>query len=164
MMLLSLAVSLSACSGINVEESPRPDDPVGVTDKGLPERDLALTDLSISPDLSRAIDLTGGATSFRLQATVENRGTADAANVLVEAWLRVPAQNGGMVLMQGVELAPEIAAGETQVIQITASGVVPILPSYVLEVSVRPALEEQFLSDNVAQYEISVSLTDSPLG
>lgn len=163
-ILLSLAVFVTACSAVQIEEAPRPDEPVALLAEERSERDLALSDLRLSPDLSRAIEVPGGATSLWLQVTVENRGTVDETEVLVEAWLRAPAPHGGMVLLQGAELVPLLPAGEAQAIQIAASGVVPILPSYVLEVSVRPALQEQYLGDNVVQYEISVSGTDSPRG
>ncbi len=163
-ILLALAVSVTGCSAVQIEESSHPNVPAAPLAEERPERDLALTGLTIAPDLSRAIDVPGGATSLWLQVTVENRGTVDETEVLVEAWLRAPAQQGGMVLLQGVEMAPLLPAGESQVMQITASGLVPILPSYVLEVSVRPALQEQYLGNNVVHYEIFVSATESPRG
>lgn len=164
LIALVLLLTMTGCSAVEVHEAPG--EHVHVTELvgEAPERDLAVSGLEIDPDLSRAIGLPGGSTNFRLLATVENRGRVDESEVLVEAWLRAPAGHGGMVLMQGAEVVPSLPAGESQVVQLDASGVVPILTSYVLEVSVRPARQEQYLGNNVAQYEITVSATDAPLG
>ncbi len=164
LLVFALALALGGCGSVEIREAGTPDaDAVRIADVS-PERDLAVGSLEISPDLSQAIGLSDGSTVLRLQTTVENRGRVEETDVLVEAWLRAPARYGGMVLLQAAEVVPSIEAGSAQPVQLQASGVVPILSAYVLEVSVRPARQEQYLGNNVAQYEIAVSAAEEPLG
>jgi len=153
--LVFAGLLLSGCGQISISQAVGT--PLAST-SARPQHDLAILGAEINPPLDGAISLTDGTTNFELQVAVENRGTSAERDVIVEGWLKAPGADDSSVLMSQRAIVPYIAPGEVKVAKLTATGVVPILPAYVLVVSVRPVLFEANLGNNTSQYEISVGL------
>jgi hypothetical protein len=161
-MLAGLAfvgLLLSGCGQIQISQDGST--PVAGTSATNSRRahDLAVLGAEISPPLDGAISLTDGATSFELQVAIENKGSSPERDVIVEGWLQAPDANGASVLVSRRAIVPYIAPGEVKVAKLAASGVVPILSSYTLVVSVRPVLSETYIGNNTSEYQISVNLS-----
>jgi hypothetical protein len=161
--LALLCLALVGCAEVEVSQAGTPE-AFSNDAPSWPEHDLAFLGAEMDPPLSGAISYPEGSASFRLLVAVENRGRQAERDVIVEAWLKSSAGGREKVLLSGTSIAPYLAPGQVQVVELPASGVVPILSSYVLEVSVRPSPQETYLDNNTSEYEISVSPPGLPLG
>ncbi|NPV08852.1 MAG: hypothetical protein HPY83_12940 [Anaerolineae bacterium] len=162
--VIAACLVLIGCGQVRVSQAAKTPEARRGSAPVWPEHDLAFLGAEIDPPLAGAIGYPDGDTRFQLLVALENRGRQAERDVIVEAWLRAPAAQGGRVLISGSTIAPYLAPGQAEVVRLPASGVVPILPSYILEVSVRPGPQETYLDNNSGEYEIAITPPGFPLG
>lgn len=162
--VIAMCLALTGCGQVRVSQAANTPEAWRGTAPEWPEHDLAFLGAEVDPPLAGAIGYPDGDTRFQLLVAVENRGRQAERDVIVEAWLKAPAGQRGKVLISGSTIAPYLAPGQVEVVRLPASGVVPILPSYVLEVSVRPGPQETYLDNNTGEYEIVITPPGLPLG
>ncbi|MHB0877240.1 MAG: hypothetical protein ACYC5O_14475 [Anaerolineae bacterium] len=151
------AMLVAACSSVRVVESPTRA-AAGVPTAGRPNHDLAILAAEIYPPLEALLQTSAGRSDLQLTVAIENRGSVAERDVIVEAWLRAPGGGADALLLTAKTIVPYVTPGEVEVAKLTASGDIPLLQSYTLEVSVRPVPSETLLTNNTSVYSISVSV------
>jgi hypothetical protein len=157
---LGLAVCgllLMGCGQVEVSEAPRTPVAAAAARDSRPEHDLSVLAAEISPPLSELVHSANGAVSLQLLVAIENRGGLAERDVIVEAWLEA-GQGGGPVILTAKTIVPYLAPGEVKVAKLNATGVITIMPSYVMTVSARPVPFETYVGNNTCEYGISVSV------
>lgn len=151
---LALCALLAAsCGSVRVVEAPTP--AAAVATVGRPSHDLAILAAEINPSLDAVLQSRTKPSDLQLTVAVENRGSAAERDVIVEAWLRTNSQT---VLLSAKTIVPLVNPGEIAVAKLSASGDIPLMSSYSLEVSIRPVPAETSITNNTSTYSISVSV------
>ncbi|MGQ9554195.1 MAG: hypothetical protein ACUVWR_08800 [Anaerolineae bacterium] len=158
---ISLAIVglwLTGCGQVRVSEPLQaPGFPGGLA-ADRPEHDLAVLAVEVDPPLDSVVRPISGAINFQLLVAVENRGDQAERDVIVEAWLKAPNGRDEVVILNGKTIVPYLAPGEVKVAKVSASGVIPMLSSYLIVVTVRPVPSETYVGNNTSQYQVTVSL------
>ena len=152
--LLLCSVLVLSCGQVKITEAPQTFIASEAAPLGRPEHDLAVLGAEMNPQLDGVLRAPRGAATFQLLVAVENRGTQPERDVIVEAWLE---SDGDQILLTSKTIVPYVAPGEVAVARLSATGVIAIMPCYVMTVSVRPVPFETYVGNNTSEYEIAVS-------
>ena len=158
--LVIVGLWLVGCGQVEISEPlPAPGSPKNLA-ADRPEHDLAVLGAEVDPPLDGTVRPIDGINTItrQLLVAVENRGGQPERDVIVEAWLKAPNGRDEVVILNGKTIIPYLAPGEVKVAKVSASGVIPVLSSYLIVVTVRPVPSEAYVGNNTNQYQVTVLL------